>query len=381
MNIKNKKYFCYEIYKNLAVWSHNGTLGYNPCSFFKGYIKTNEKFQLDDIWNSPEHQQLKFQIENDLPIEGCQRCYQAEQQGLESRRQGSKKLYEDFLKDTKIDLDGPSGIDYSVGNLCNLKCVICGPNSSSKWISDYKKLYPLKPIDHLKYKKYDQLQITDVHALQNIKSVHFHGGGEPLLSNSHVELLKNIKQIKGLADVRVFYNTNATQTVSDEVLQLWSECKLVELYFSIDDVNHRFNYQRTGADWAHVLKNLDWFYNNMPDNHMFNVNCVWSYLNLFYLDELADWHKKFFSTNRFGDETKLIFQKAIGIYAIDHWSSRAYVECNTKFENYPELLEIIHTLKIMNSDHQKFWSNISKLDAIRNTNFESLCPEWSKLLK
>jgi len=38
--MRDRKYFCYEIYKNLAIWSNNGQLGYNPCSFFKGYIKT-----------------------------------------------------------------------------------------------------------------------------------------------------------------------------------------------------------------------------------------------------------------------------------------------------------------------------------------------------
>jgi hypothetical protein len=77
-----------------------------------------------------------------------------------------------------------------------------------------------------------------------------------LLSNAHVNLLKNVQQVKGLGDVRVFYNTNGTQTVSDEILNLWEKCKLIELYFSIDDVGTRFDYQRTGADWNQVIANL-----------------------------------------------------------------------------------------------------------------------------
>ena len=93
----DKKYFCYEIYKNLAVWSINGKLGYNPCSFFNGYIKTNDQFNLSDIWNSPEHLQLKHQVENDIPIAGCQGCYNEEAGGLTSRRMASKNCMKNFI--------------------------------------------------------------------------------------------------------------------------------------------------------------------------------------------------------------------------------------------------------------------------------------------
>jgi hypothetical protein len=380
MSIKNKKYFCYEIYKNIAIWSHNGQLGYNPCSFFNGYIKTSDQFDLDQVWNSPEHLKLKHCVENDIPIPGCNSCYSAEADGLESRRIGSKKLYETFHNDANLDLVGPQGLDYSVGNLCNLKCVICHPNNSSKWIPDYQKLYPLQNIDKFQFEKFNQLEITDSNLLQNIKNVHFHGGGEPLLSDHHVTLLKNIHEVKGLSDVRVFYNTNATQTVSDEILQLWEKCKLIEIYFSIDDVGKRFNYQRTGANWNQVVDNLQWYRNNMPHNHMFNINCVWGYLNLFYLDELSDWYSDNFSNNRYGDSTNLIFQKASGTYSIDHLSQLAHNACHNKFKNYPELLNLLHTLEIKNSPHDKFWSSINALDQIRLTSFQQLCPDWSKLL-
>lgn len=153
----DKKYFCYEIYKNLAVWSHNDKIGYNPCSFFKGYIKTSDHIDIAKVWNGPEHLALKQSIENDIPILGCNACYQAETNGLESRRIGSKKLYEQFHKDTNIELDGPQGLDYSVGNLCNLKCVICGPSNSTQWIPDYQKLYPKRSVDKFSYQKFNQI--------------------------------------------------------------------------------------------------------------------------------------------------------------------------------------------------------------------------------
>jgi hypothetical protein len=378
--MKNKKYFCYEIYKNLAIWSHNGKLGYNPCSFFDGYIKTSSEFNLADVWNSSEHLKIKKHVETDTPIPGCQACYNAEEAGLESRRQGSKKLYEEYHKDTNTELSGPTGIDYSVGNLCNLKCVICGPQNSSQWIPDYQKLHPTVDIVSFQYKKNEQLEITNADLLQNIKHVHFHGGGEPLLSDNHVRLLQKIQEVKGLSDVRVFYNTNATQTVSDEILQLWEKCRLIELYFSVDDIGTRFDYQRTGANWNKVNSTLDWFYANMPHNHMFNVNCTWSYLNFFYLNEVWDWWNENFSSNRYGDPTNLIFQKAVGEFGLNHLSKTSHGTLQNKFQGHNELLRLTHSLRTSDEPHDSFWKNISALDQIRSTDFRAANPEWSKLI-
>jgi hypothetical protein len=219
-----------------------------------------------------------------------------------------------------------------------------------------------------------------IYALKNIKNVHFHGGGEPLMVDNHINLLKRIKEVKGLSDVRVFYNTNGTQIVSDSVLELWKECRLVELYFSIDDVGTRFNYQRTGAEWQEVVTNLKWYTDNMPHNHMFNLNCTWSYLNLFYLDEIYNWHHKNFSTNRYGDPTNLIFQKGVNEYSLDHISQYVYDILVDKFKNYPELLALVNSLEISDQPHTKFWSSVTALDRIRNTDFKTIFPAWSTLL-
>ena len=376
----DKKYFCYEIYKNLAVWSANGKLGYNPCSFFKGYIKTSDQFDLSDVWNSPEHLQLKHQVENDIPIAGCQGCYNEEAVGLTSRRMASKKLYEEFHNDVTIDINGPQGLDYSVGNLCNLKCIICGPSSSTAWLPDYQKLNPGKSIVNFQYQKANQIEIDDTKLLKNIISIHFHGGGDPLMSKNHIALLEKIKKIKSLSDIRIFYNTNGTHCVEQKVLDLWKECKLVELYFSIDDIGERFNYQRTGADWKDVVRNLEWYKTHMPHNHMFNINCVWGYLNLYHLTDLVDWHHKNFSSNRYGDITNLIFQRAIGQYDIKHLSNKTKQILQNRFINYPGLLNLVNTIAVNDKLHDNFWKNITELDQIRNTNFRELCPEWSTLL-
>lgn len=378
--MKDKKYFCYEIFKNISVWSANGRIGYNPCSFYDGYFETSDQINLTTAWNSDGRKKLIESINQDQPIRGCRRCYEDENCGITSRRLHAKESYETWHQDTNIDLTGPQGLDYSVGNLCNLKCTICGPHNSSMWVPDYEKLYPNRNIEMFKYQKDQQIEITNDETLNNVISLHFHGGGEPLLSEAHVNLLKKIKSIKGLADVRVFYNTNGTVTVSDEILKLWEECKLIELYFSIDDIGARFEYQRPGKSFKTIEQNLQWYYKNMPHNHMFNINAVWSYLNFYYLDQLTEWQQEHLQTNRYGDPVQLIFQTAIGTTQIRHLSKSAQDTLFKKFQNYPKLTILTNSLTVSDQSHRPFLDWIEKIDQIRNQRFSQAVPEWAKLL-
>jgi len=118
----------------------------------------------------------------------------------------------------------------------------------------------------------------------------------------------------------------------------------------------------------------------MPHNHMFNVNCVWGYLNLFYLDEIVEWQKKNFNANRYSDPTGMIFQKATDSYGINHLSIDVVDRLKEKFSAYPELIKLVDSLEISDRPHTDFWQQIGQLDLVRGTSFKTLCPEWSDLL-
>jgi len=376
----DKKYFCYEIYKNISIWSNQNKVRYNPCSLFQGYIKETKDVDIAKVWNSPEHLKIKQMVETDTRIPGCDVCYREEAAGRKSRRNNTKKLYEDFHCDTNINLNSPQSIDYSVGNLCNLKCVICGPNSSTSWLSDYQQMRPDVNIELFKYNKNIQKLLDDESVLGNIKTIHFHGGGEPLLSNNHLDLLNKIKDVKGLKDVRVFYNTNGTVIPNDTTMELWEQCLLVELYFSIDDISSRFEYQRTGANWEKVCNNIEIMKKIMPHNHMFNVNCVWSLLNLYYLDEVFDWYNATLKTNRYGDPSNFILQKAVGETEIKNLTESSLDVLKNKFSLHPRLFDLVKSIPKGTEDNQVFWNYINRLDNVRNTEFRKVFPEWSLLI-
>jgi len=371
------KFFCYELYKNLAVYSFNGKIRYSPCSFWSGdFIGESDNIDIDTVWNSKERANLINCVQDGSPLDGCKACYRLEQQNLNSRRLGSFHQYEDYLKDTSLDDSSPTGIDYTVGNLCNLKCVICNVDNSSSWISDHEKLNGYYNPPHDKKK---QVELTDNPTLKNLRLIHFHGNGEPLMMPYHKKLLQKVKEAKGLSDVKVFYNTNGMFTVSSDVLDLWRECQLIELYFSIDDICERFEYQRTNGKWETLLKNIRWFKDNMPNNHLFYINVTYSMLNIYRLNDLIKWKLDSFDTNRLGDKVEIIFQKAVAECEITSLPQAIKNIILEKYIEYPELIDIIKGIP-SGPISDTFIKYITKLDTIRGVSLCDIDKEWYDLI-
>jgi len=53
IEIKQQPGFCYEFFKNQAFWSHSRGIGYNPCSYYNGFIATDVDPQA--AWYGAEH--------------------------------------------------------------------------------------------------------------------------------------------------------------------------------------------------------------------------------------------------------------------------------------------------------------------------------------
>ena len=116
--------------------------------------------------------------------------------------------------------------------------------------------------------------------------------------------------------VHLNYNTNGTVRPSKELIELWSQFKLVQLDFSIDDIGPRFEYQRYGAKWPEVTENLQWFIDNAPHNCMFAVNISVGILNHDNIENLLVWLKKHFYTSRFTDPIEYRQQLVIGLFSL-----------------------------------------------------------------
>lgn len=304
---------CIDAFKNLNVVSSTG-LKLGPCC-----LSTPLNAEKIDFCNNKYLQTVRNSWSQGVWPTACNNCKQNENQGLISRRQGSNSWYRDNdMYNTDVEL---VRLDYWTGNLCNLACVICGPEFSSVWKQELN--YPIESKKTIVNNFWTSLDTS------HLRYVHFNGG-EPLLSKEHVKFLHALSN-KNL--IHISYNTNGTVLPSQELIDLWSQYKLVQLDFSIDDIGARFEYQRYPAKWSKVASNLQWYIDYAPNNCMFSVNTTVSILNQHNLDNLNQWLQENFCVSRFTDIIEHRQQLAHGRFALTRSRKPALQfldECDTR---------------------------------------------------
>ena len=306
-------------------------------------------------------------------------CVKLEKVGIPSRRTQTVEFYKHWNPANRQI----RALDIKLGNLCNLKCTICDPSSSTAWIPDALRMGMIVA-DHSQYNKHYnqdlQLSIQDPALLKDLEMIKF-WGGEPLLNEKHADILEFLDQVGVLKNCRVIYNTNGTHRVPQRVLDLWSRAQLVEIYFSIDDIEHRFDYQRYGADWSAVQDNLSWYREHLAPNHLFYIMCTVSYLNILYLPQLFDWKKQSFDHNRMQDPINICLQPASGNCSAQFVPFKLKQCLQNNFKNYPQLTEFLNYCQVADdSCAQNFINYVDRLDEIRGTDWRNTFKELATVI-
>jgi len=279
-----------------------------PCCLADDEIVDNNgnKFELAtadfaDIQNSNHMRDLREDFLAGKKPQTCRKCWNEERSGRTSKRMHTLDRLKHVLTEQEWTSDAKPlmFLDLKLGNICNLKCRICGSWSSSQFASEEIAWLPRE--EQKSSHAYQMLragawpkentqfwtQIDSV--LSDIRYIEF-TGGEPFMIEQHFDMLQGIVD-RGIAhQVEIHYNTNGTQW-PDRGPEIWKHFKTVEVAFSIDDVGARFDYQRTNADWAVVLDNITSFQYLKDQMSNLQLQCC-STVNVFnirYIDELAQW--------------------------------------------------------------------------------------------
>ena len=255
---------------------------------------------LEEIYHSDYMQNLRKDfLAGNKPIT-CQRCWDEEAAGRTSKRMNSRirlKEYYDKVDWTTTNPDQLWFVDLKLGNICNLKCRICGSWSSSKWAKEEIDYVPEleNRKEHLAYKFLQDGAWPRENAqfwenlktlLPNIKYFEF-TGGEPFLIEQHFELLRYAVDQGYSKNIEIHYNTNGT--VFPQTAELWNYFKHVEIAFSIDNTEARFEYERYGADWNEVQRNIQQFIEMRGSKISTQLCTTLNIQNVYYLPELCKW--------------------------------------------------------------------------------------------
>ena len=260
---------------------------------------------LNDIVNSNDMNRMRKAFLNGWKPEVCKRCWSEEDAGRTSKRMHTLDRLKDILKNENEWTEEPKHLyflDLKLGNICNLKCRICGSWSSSTYAGEELKALP-------KEKRKDSFHREMVQKgawprssktfwkelkehVDTIRYLEF-TGGEPFMIKEHFDFLNTLIDMGVAHQIEIHYNTNGT-IYPEEAEDIWFHFKHVEIAFSIDALGERFEYQRTEAKWNEVELNIYRFktlrehYNNISLQVCSTINIF----NVLYLDELAEWIDK-----------------------------------------------------------------------------------------
>jgi len=234
---------------------------------------------------------------NDRQIPDCRRCYELEESGMRTLRNSSLENFgHHFDKvlgthdDGTVDELNMAYLDIRFSNLCNMSCRTCGPQFSTGWYDDHKKIHgdPGHPkvLQVSKNMKTWFEKLKDV--LDTVEEVYF-AGGEPLITEEHYKILDYWIETNK-KDVRIGYTTNFSlmNYKKKSIYDYWNSFGNVRVAASLDATWERGEYLRKGTNWDRTVQNRKTMIEKCPDVY-FEITPTVSIFNCF---NLPDFHKE-----------------------------------------------------------------------------------------
>jgi len=256
---------------------------------------------INEVWNSETYKTIRKQFIDGERPETCQRCFREEDAGIRSPRIGYNEKW--FKDDVQVAEEIPLDVRYvdiRLGNLCNLKCRMCNPWSSSMWVKDWNKvvdtaeLAPNEPLSDEDLAWMEQLGewpdrkgtgknfVEIAHTIVEI----YLTGGEPTLATSQYALFDYCIENDLASNIKLKYNTNLTN-VPQKMIDYWRHFKGVQLNASIDATGALDRYIRYPSNWSKIEENFDAL-NALP-NVKIQIHCTVQVLNMLAMPKLFDW--------------------------------------------------------------------------------------------
>lgn len=377
--------------------------------------------------------------------QACKRCEDEEAAGIRSRMQyenerwsldgtfNFEKAIQVTASDGSIDTNEVPVVFYDLrfGNLCNLKCRMCGPTDSSQWYEDQVKMYGTEYQDttgivklHKNHKgKFEP--IVDVYGwyedtnlwsqlednMPNIRHLYL-VGGEPLMIEQHYTFLQKCVDRGEASHIVLEYNTNITN-IPDRAWNIWKHFERIEIGASVDGIGEVVEYIRHPVKWKIIERNM-WALDNAEGNFKLWLAPTIGILNSKHLPDMIIWvleqnfklinsqawkppitphplhHPKWLNMKILPADAK----RAITQYynaCKPTIKDRIYAQTDKGPEKKEELYNKTVALldnyaNFMNNDDwsellPKFWELNSKLDSIREEKFKDMIPDLYEMIK
>ena len=372
------------------------------------YIMTRDS--LAAAWHSNDIKALRTALNAGQRPSICSDCWHKESLGLKSHRLKLLETAENprsWMHDLSDEAtDQPISLTIRYGNLCNLKCRICVPWASSKWIEEWNS-----------YRDSDWVgeRVTEQAALGNtvrrdqimnwpntspgfwaefdqllplMQDLMF-SGGEPFMVPKQLEILRACAASGHASHIDLNFHTNGTLMDADLVTEVFPRFRSVTLQFSIDGIGAQFEYQRHGADWHTVDANLRscvsaW--REIPGAVV--VNLTVSAMNVLYLHDYGQYFDQIGITvglNHLVGQIDLDpanLPVAVRHHIADHLERCMIAQplsCYRFGSSYAEVVTALRQAPALEST-ETFVTATRRMDQYRGEDFAAVFPEMADLL-
>ena len=408
--LKKSDFFCIAPWTHILVYPDGSTwpcclaleAAENQPDLFPTYGSLQEN-TLEEIWNSNQIKKMRLDMINGVKRPECKVCHHYEKIQLISYRNQFNKDFSDhfkFVKETKDDgtFERFNLVywDFRLSNTCNFKCRMCWPISSSSWGEEIRQQFPNTNISPLV--KIDKPSLwSEINNLCPIVEEVYFAGGEPLIMDSHYEILDKLIEYKKF-DIELIYNTNfSTLTYKDKnIFDYWEKFPNLSVNVSIDGSDERGEFIRKGLNWSKFVDHAEKFHKKFKNTEAkLSISLTVQLLNSIHIIDL---HKKLYeegiikSLDNFliaplttppymsAQCLPLEFKKQIIEEIINHikfyLKPRGAMEAISHFVSYAKfLLEKSSTEKL-----GEFVLEMKKLDQIRNEDVRKVFPEFEEII-
>jgi organic radical activating enzyme len=366
----NKK--CVLVSRGITVHS-DGSI--EPCCQYNWQEDWNNRiyFYQQDKYKEVVVDKIQQDIINGVAHPGCSKCHSDEELGIFSLRNYANQLHHHAVNANNQILD----IELRLSNVCNLKCLMCHPISSSLVAAErHQHREKFKNLNNPQLSFYNPKSSNYFETQQfrdwfrtispSLRKVHI-TGGEPFLIPTVTDLLNQLLPMA--SDILLGFNTNLTLMSADQI-KLLQQFPNLNLSVSLEGVGPMNDWIRYPSRWNVIDQNINLVKEKIPSARLL-VHHVLQHTSVHSLPGLLEYCKKM-SLNYMLSPVQSIDCLSLDSVLPEKMLSFINWAQSTEFVNSKQrdiLLTACSSSTFNPRLHKEFIDYVTVIDQIRDTNF------------
>lgn len=377
----NKNTFCVAPWYSLYLGADKKI---SPCCKFKN--SSHNYDEIEEYWQSDDLKKVREDLLAGIKNHNCVKCWKDEEKGGDSLRQISNRTIGSAGINVSEQINDPQianikSFDLTLGNLCNLKCVMCNPGYSSQLLAEVNLNEGLRQNfkGQFKQKDYDWPKSDEFVEWCNKylpQSIHIKfTGGEPFIIPWIQTVIDKIPDEQKKKCV-LHFTTNLT-IVNLGLFENFRKFKEVWLSVSVEGINETLEYLRYGHKWETMETNLRLIQEMQIPNLILKVN---------HVVQTASYHSIIPMTQYF-DESKIEIHpilltqpKHFHISSLTKDAKQQFLNDTENYQGYNS--NFINFVRSASAEHieqnidgtKQCIEYLSRFDRVRQNNYQHVIP-------